>query len=336
MSITLAASDVANVVRRPLERGIAITGDLRPIERIEVRSRLEGDLLSVNVREGQRVSAGQVLARFEALEQESARQSAEADRVAASTDVSTAQWNLEQSRELLREGAIPERDLRAAQQAAATARARLAAAQSRLRSATMAVNDTRVVAPVSGIIERRNVAPGERVNRSASLFTLVRSDVLELAAAVPAAQAADVRVGQTIRFAAGGRTVIGRVARISPTVDPASRAVTVFVQIPNTDGALRGGTFATGRLVLSTGDVIAVPSVAIRHRADGGAPFVYRITGGELEQAEVQIGFNDESTGQVEILSGLQEGDRIIIGNVGTLGRGMKVQIVGGETRGGR
>lgn len=332
MAITLAASDVATVERRPLERGIAITGDLRPIERVDVRSRLEGDVLSVLVREGQRVGAGQVLARFESVEQQAAAQSAEADRVAAQTELTTATWNLEQTRELFREGAIPERDLRAAEGAAATARARLAAAQSRLRSATMALTDTRVRAPVSGIIETRNVSPGERVNRSASLFSLVRSDVLELAAAVPAAQAADVRVGQTIRFSAANRTVIGRVARISPTVDPQSRAVTVYVQIPNRDGSLRGGTFATGRLVLSTGEVIAVPTSAIRHRADGGQPFVYRIAAGTLDQAPVQIGFNDEATGQVEIIEGLAAGDRIVVGNVGTLGRGMKVQIVGGET----
>ena len=333
MSITLAASDVATVVRRPLERGIAITGDLRPIERIEVRSRLEGDVLTVLVREGQRVSAGQVMARFQSVEQEAVRQSAEADRVAASTELQTAQWDLEQARELFREGAIPERDVRAAEQAAVSARARLAAAQSRLRSATMALTDTRVVAPVSGVIEERSVSPGERVSRGAPLFTLVRSDVLELAAAVPAVQAADVKVGQTIRFSAANRTVIGRVARISPTVDPASRAVTVYVQIPNGDGALRGGTFATGRLVLSTGEVISVPTSAIRHRADGGSPFVYRIKAGELEQVDVQVGFNDDATGQVEIVSGLAAGDRIVVGNVGTLGRGMRVQIVGGETQ---
>jgi RND family efflux transporter MFP subunit len=200
----------------------------------------------------------------------------------------------------------------------------------------MALADTRVLAPVSGTIETRAVSPGERVNRSAPLFTLVRSDVLELAAAVPAVQASDVKVGQTIRFSAANRTVIGRVARISPTVDPASRAVTVYVQVPNPDRSLRGGTFATGRLVLSTGEVISVPTSAIRHRADGSAPFVYRITAGELEQVDVQIGFNDEASGQVEVVSGLQPGDRIVIGNVGTLGRGMKVQIVGGETARGR
>ncbi len=333
MSVTLAASDVATVQKRPIERGVSITGDLRPIERIEIRSRLEGDLLAVNVREGQRVAVGTVLARFEALEQEAARQSAEADRAAARSALSTAQWNYDQSRELFKEGAIPERDLRAAEQQLATTKAQVAAAESRLRTAAMAYNDTRVIAPVAGVIETRMAAPGERVARGAQLFTLVRNDVLELAGAVPAMQASELKVGQTIRFSAANRTVIGRVARISPTVDPASRAVTVYVQVPNRDGSLRGGTFATGRLVLSTDSAaLAIPTAAVRFSAGSGEPFVYRIAAGQLENAPIRIGYSDESTGIVEILQGLNVGDRVIVGNVGTLGRGMKVQIVGGET----
>jgi RND family efflux transporter MFP subunit len=334
MSVTLAAADVATVERRTVERGLSITGDLRPIERVEIRSRLEGDLLNVAVREGQAVAAGAVLATFESIEEEGTRQSAEADRVAARTEVATAQWELDQSRELFKEGAIPERDVRAAEQQLASAQARLAAANARLRSTTIAFNDTRVRAPVAGVIESRSVSPGERVARGAPLFTLVRNDVLELAAAVPAAQATGVEVGQTIRFSAGSRQVIGRVARISPTVDPASRAVTVYVQVPNRDRALRGGTFATGRLVLSTDTAaMTIRSSAIRFRADSGEPFVYRINAGVIEQATVRTGYNDEATGIVEILDGLNVGDRVVVGNVGTLGRGMKVQIVGGEPR---
>lgn len=335
MSVTLAASDVATVLKRPIERGIAITGELRPIERIDIRARLEGDLISVNVREGQRVARGAVLAQFESFVEQSGRVSAEADRAAARTEVSTAQWNLDQSRELFKEGAIPERDLRAAEQQLASARARLAAADQRMRSAANTFSDTRVVAPVNGVIETRSISPGEHVARGASMFTLVRNDVLELAAAVPAAQASDLRIGQTIRFSAANRTVIGRVARISPTVDPSSRAVTVYVQIPNAGGELRGGTFATGRLVLSTDtSVISIPGAAVRFRVDSGQPFVYRIVAGVIEQADVRTGYTDEAAGAVEVLEGLNAGDRIVIGNVGTLGRGMKVQIVGGERQG--
>lgn len=335
MSVTLAASDVATAIKRPIERGIAITGELRPIERIDIRARLEGDLISVNVREGQRVARGAVLAQFESFVEQGGRASAEADRAAARSELATAQWNLEQSRALFKEGAIPERDVRTSEQQVAAARARVAAAEQSVRSAANSVSDTRVLAPVNGVIETRTVSPGEHVARGASMFTLVRNDVLELAAAVPAAQASDLRIGQTIRFSAASRSVIGRVARISPTVDPASRAVTVYVQIPNAGGELRGGTFATGRLVLSTDtSVISIPATAVRFRADSGQPFVYRIVSGVIEQADVRTGYTDESAGAVEVLEGLNAGDRIVIGNVGTLGRGMKVQIVGGERQG--
>ncbi|MEX2153620.1 MAG: efflux RND transporter periplasmic adaptor subunit, partial [Gemmatimonadaceae bacterium] len=230
-TITLAASDVAAVRRDAIEEGIAVTGDLRPIETVEVRARLEGDLVGVYVREGERVRAGQVLARFESSEQESGFTSAEADRVAAQSELSTAQWNLEQTTELFRAGAVSERDFKTAQQSVTTARARLAAAQARVRATGSLVRDTRIMAPTTGVISRRLVENGEHVARGAGLFTLVRSDVLELGAAVPARQANAVRVGQVVHFSADGRSFDGKVARVSPTVDPATRSVAVYVEI---------------------------------------------------------------------------------------------------------
>ena len=101
------------------------------------------------------------------------------------------------------------------------------------------MGDTRVLAPSAGVIERRMVNPGEHVNRNVPLFTLVRGDVLELAAAVPERAAAGVQAGQSVRFTADGGQFEGRVARISPSVDPTSRSVTVYVQVPNADGRLR-------------------------------------------------------------------------------------------------
>jgi membrane fusion protein (multidrug efflux system) len=335
-TITLAASDVASVRRQSIEEGIAITGDLRPIETIEVRARIEGDLVAVNVREGQRVSTGQVLARFEDSEQESNRTSAEADRVSAQSELATAQWNLEQTTELHRAGAVSELDLKMAQQGVTTARARLAAAEARLRATGSLVRDTRVLAPTSGVISRRLVENGEHVSRGAGLFTLVRSDVLELAAAVPARQGNAVRVGQAVRFTADGRAFDGRVARVSPTVDPASRTVAVFVQIPNTGGALKGGTFASGRVVSRTiPGALVVPAAAIRQSADEGRPYVYRIAGRSIDVASVQLGVVDDRAGMAEVLDGLAEGDRVVVGNVGTLGRGMQV-IIAGEERAGQ
>ena len=107
-SITLAASDVATVAPATIEDGVALTGDLNPIETVEVHARIEGDLTGVYVREGQQVSAGQLLARFESSEQESTRSSAEADRVAAQSDLANAQWTLDQNAQLFKAGAMAE------------------------------------------------------------------------------------------------------------------------------------------------------------------------------------------------------------------------------------
>jgi len=329
--LVLASADVATVEVGPIEAGTAVTGDLRPIEQVNVRARLEGDLDAVLVRDGDRVRAGQLLARFDADEEESNRQSALADRAAAESDVATAQWNAEQSAELFRAGAIAEQADRAARQQLAAARARLAAAEARVRTASEAVRDARVLAPTAGVISGRVVEPGERVSRGATLFTVVRTDRLELAASVPARSAADIRVGQAVRFAADGQQLEGRVARVSPTINPATRAIEVYVQVPNADGRLKGNTFATGRIVGRTiGDALLVPSAAVRQsgEADGGA-FAYRIVGGTVERAPVQVGLVDDAKGVVQILDGLAAGDRVVVGQVGAVGAGARVQIVG-------
>lgn len=330
-SVVLAATDVAPVTRGTIEAGVAITGDLRPIESVDIKARLEGDLVNVYVREGQRVSVGQLLARFEASEQESDRRSAEAERASARSALATAQWNLEQSEELFKAGAIPERDARTARQAVVAARAQVAAADARVRSTSSFVTDTRVVAPTSGVIEKRLVENGEHVARGASMFTVVRSDVLELAASVPARFAGDVRTGQTVRFIADGRRFDGRVARVSPTVDPATRAITVYVQVPNGNGELKGNTFASGRVIGRTvNDALLVPGPAVRDVPDSSsAYYVFRVAGEQLARTPVTLGVVDDARGVTQVTSGLSEGDRVVVGNVGTLGDKMKVQIVG-------
>jgi RND family efflux transporter MFP subunit len=331
-SIILAAGDVRTVNRGTIEAGVQVSGDLKAIEEAVVRARLEGDLVGVYVREGDHVRRGQLLARFEDSEQESNRVSAIADREAAQSDLQTAQWNAEQSDQLFKAGAIAERDNRAVQQTLAASRARLAAAEARVRATTSLVTDTRALAPTTGVVARRNVENGEHVARGAEMFTVVRSDVLELAAAVPARQANEIKVGQRVHFATGGRDLEGRVARVSPTIDPTNRSITVYAQVPNGDGALKGNSFATGRIVSRTVDgAIVIPSGAIRQAQGTEKPFVYRLGAEDaLERAPVSIGIVDEAQAIAEIVEGLNIGDRIVVGNVGTLGAGMKVTIAGG------
>jgi membrane fusion protein (multidrug efflux system) len=336
-SVTLAAADVATPKLASLEDAVPVTGTLDPLERAEIRARLEGDVDGVYVREGQPVGAGTLLARFRANEQAGENQSARADLASTRSVLSTAQWNLEQTRDLYRQGAVPERDVRLAEQEVAAARARVAASDARLRTTSQTVADTRVLSTVSGIVEKRSVNPGEHVSRGTTLFTVVRGDVLELAAAVPERAAATVRPGQVVHFTAGGRQFEGRVARVAPSVDPASRSVTVYVQVPNGDGSLRAGTFATGRIVSRVVDnALVVPAAALREGKEGAPPFVYRVANGKIEVAQVTQGLVDETQGVVQIVSGLAAGDRVVVGNVGMLGEGMQVRMAGaGGRRGG-
>ena len=345
--LVLAASDVAEVRRGAIEAGIPISGDLRPIQTVVVRSRIEGDLQRVLVRPGQRVSAGQLLAEFEPSLQVSDRRAAEADRASARADVETARWSAEQSRELFRAGAIPERDLRVAEQALVAARARLAAAESRVQASSRTASDTRVLSPIAGTVEARAVEGGERVARGGELFTVVRGDVLELAGAVPERVGTQVRPGQPVRLSIAGRTIEGTVARVSPTVDPTTRSLTVFVEVPNPGGTIRGNSFASGRAVGRVVEgALLVPTAALRQVQDEGASagegrgagsgtFVYRIRGTTADRAPVQLGLVDEAAGVAEVVDGLAPGDRVIVGNVAAVGRGTQVQVLGGGGAGG-
>jgi multidrug efflux pump subunit AcrA (membrane-fusion protein) len=101
--------------------------------------------------------------------------------------------------------------------------------------------------------------------------------------------------------------------------------------VPNPSGALRGGTFATGQVVSRTvSNVLAIPRDAIHYSADGNSQYAYRIVNDAIEYANLKVGVTDDRLGLVEVVEGLKAGDRIITGNVGNVGRGMRVSIAGG------
>jgi len=333
-SLTLNQSDISIVGRASMVDGVAVTGTLRPIETVDVRARLEGILQGVYVREGDYARAGQMLARFESSGQESELQSAAAERASAQGELASAEWRLTQAEQLFKQGAIAEEELRTIRSGVGSSRARLAAANARVRSSSLNTRDTRVLAPTSGVIEKRFVEPGEHIATGGQLFTLVRNDILELAAAVPEKQANSVARGQKVQFLANGQAFAGQVARLSPTVDPSSRSVTVYVQIPNPSGQLKGGTFATGTVqTRSISNALVVPVSAL-HQSAKGTQVVYKIVKGSVDTATVALGVVDDRAGIAEALSGVAEGDSIVSGNVGSLGKGMKVQIVGAGGRG--
>lgn len=337
-TVVIAPTDVAVARTAPISDGVAITGTLRPIETVDVRARIDGDVTGVYVREGQHVSQGQLLAQFEAVAEQSSAASAQAASAAARADLSQAQWNLKQTTDLYHAGAVSEADYRTAQQQVNAASARLAGAAATQSAASITARDTRVTAPIAGIISTKTVDIGEHLARGGSMFTLVRNTTLELAATVPERQAASIKVGQRTTFSVEGQNLEGRVARVSPTIDPSSRSITVYIDVDNSSGSIKGNSLATGTVLIRTiSGALVVPTSALHEGADSGKTYVYRVNTGAVEQTDVAVGIVDNRAGMAQITSGLNPGDQVISGNVGTLSAGAKVQIIGGDrSRGGK
>jgi len=331
-SIAVAPSDIATAHTGSLSDGVPITGLLRPLQSVDMHARIEGDLTGVYVQEGQHVQQGQLLAQFEAVTQQSAAASARAGQSAARADLGQAEWNFKQSGDLFHAGAISEADYRVSQQAVDAARARLAAADAALQEANVATRDTRVVAPISGVIDKKLVDVGEHITRGTSIFTLVRDQTLELAATVPERRASSIKVGQKVSFAAQGLSFTGKVARVSPNIDPTTRSITVYVDVDNSNGALKGNSLATGDVIASTvNGVLLVPTSALHQTADSGKTYVYRVNTGTVEQVFVNLGIVNDQAALAQIVSGLAAGDQVVVGNVGTLAPGTQIQIIGGD-----
>ena len=174
---------------------------------------------------------------------------------------------------------------------------------------------------------------GEHVSRGAELFTLVRFDVWNSRPRFRSPrQRCDARPAGAVSRRRQG--LHGQGGPRQP--DHRSRiALHHGVRAdPQPRGELKGNTFSSGQIIAQTlNNVLVVPQPAVRTGQDG-KQFVYRIVGGELEQAPVTVGAVDEARGLVEIRDGVRERDQVVVGNVGTLGRGMKAQIIGNERAG--
>lgn len=317
VAVVLGPRDVATVVRADLVAGLPVSGTLAPAIDVRIAAPVGEVLAEVLVREGQRVLRGQTLARFRADVVRPVALSAEAQERVAAADY-------ERMQNLLKEGAVSERDVEAALVGLRAAEATAAAARQRL-------SESDVRAPVSGVIAERHVQAGDRVQDGDPLFRLVNIDELEFQAAVPSAHAAEVRVGASVALALSGFPggVSGRVARVNATADPATRQLQVYVTVPNRRGQLVGGLFASGRIVLREArGVLALPLSGLRTAPEGGT-YVLAIEGGKLVRRDVTVGVTDEVAGLVEVAHGIGEDAQVVVGPAEGLGPGQAVDVAG-------
>ncbi len=327
-AMTIGTENIAIVVLGEVMSGPMLSGAIVPERDATVRAQVGGSVLQTYAEQGQRVGAGQLLAQIDATGLQDAFLSARAAVTSANSSADIAARELARSQKLLDAGAIAERDIEQARRASIAANAGLADARSRLANAQKQLGNTRIVAPISGVVSERPVSAGDVVQPGAAMFTVVDPSSMRLEASIPADQLSAVRIGVPVSFTINGypgRTIMGKVTRINPTADPATRQVRIIASIPNTTGALVGGLFATGRLASERRNGLIAPVSAIDLRSN--IPAVMRIRQSRVERVPVQLGLRDEGAERVQITSGVQAGDTLLVGAAQGISSGTVVKV---------
>lgn len=329
-AVLVNAADVVLAQSRSLQSGVAFTGELSPLEIVEVVARFDGDLEAVNVREGQAVHAGQPLARYRPRDVKDAMQAAEAELLSARATLVAAQNAERRAGKLLEAGAAAPSDLEGAQSARAAAEARVRSAEALYNHSKEDADRLDVPAPISGRVSKVIVHGGDRTAVGDPMITLVNTDALELSATVPSEALNRLQVGATIEIRVDGfpgEVFSGHLDRVNPTTESGTRQVRIYSRVANEDGRLVGGLFATGRVVdAKRENVLAAPVSVIRR--EGQEQVVYHLRDGRAARVPVRTGLLDEGAGVVELIGALSPGDSLLSGVVPGIRDGAPVRVL--------
>jgi RND family efflux transporter MFP subunit len=327
--LELASVDVTTVALQKLSRSLPLSGSMSPIVQATLKSKVGGEVELVPLREGQDVREGEVLARIDTrnLQAQYDRQLAAVDRARADLDLATL--NRDKNRVLLDQHYISQNTYEATESAYAGMVANLKLAEADARLAKIGLEDAVIRAPFAGTVAKRHVQPGEKVSMDSTIVTLVDLRQMVLEAAVPAADIPAVQIGQPAKFKVGGfgsREFVGEVQRINPITADGSRAITIYIAVPNPNRALKGGMFAQGALTLDTTEpVLAVPQRAVH--AEAGATYVYTLRDEKIARTNVRVGAAGPGATFVEVREGLAAGDRVIVTEITAAQVGQKVLV---------
>jgi membrane fusion protein, multidrug efflux system len=313
--------EVQPVARGSIARQVTVSGIVEPVRSIGVNSQLGGAVTQVLVQEGDRVRRGAVLARMDARELVSQLAAAE-----ASLEVAKAAYERAEQLRERRVITLPEYERERTAFAAATAQV------DQLRTR---VGFATVRSPVDGVVTEKNVESGDVVGTNARLFSV--ADVSELVARVGVSELDVVelssgdRVGVTLD-AFPNRTLNARIRRVFPVADPQTRLVPVEIVFDRENAQLaRPGFLARVTFDLATSDnVLLLPVGAVL--GGQGAQSVFIVENGVATRRTVTTGLT--SQGRIEILSGLSEGEGVIVIGHSNLRDGMTVRVAGQDTPG--
>jgi len=225
--------------------------------------------------------------------------------------------------------AVAAKAVNAAEAAVTTARAGVSTARTQVDQARKAIADTAIYAPISGYISERVADVGEYISPSApnsKIATIVRTSPLRLRIDVPEQSIGKVAIGEGISLQTSAypdRNFAGQVRRILPSLNVTARTLTVEADVPNTDGLLKPGQFATVRITQNTPEnAVMVPATAVKAFGDKNSVFV--VKDGAAREQVVQTGLLEN--GLIQIKNGIAEGDVVATSNLNLLSDGVLVR----------
>jgi membrane fusion protein (multidrug efflux system) len=315
IGMIVGPENIAIVKAQQIRSGPAISGNLEAESQATVRAEVGGAVLQTMVEQGDRVSAGQTLARIDDGTLRAAELAARSQVTTSQSAAEIAKRQVDRNEALLKAGAIAERDIELARNQLQAAEAQLANARAMMANAQKQLSKSTIVAPFGGVVSVRAVSAGDVVQPGGAVYTIVNPSSMRLEASVPADQLSAVRIGVPVDFTVNGypsRHFTGRVTRINPVADPSTRQVRIIVSLPNQSGQLVGGLFAEGQVASEVRTAPVVPIAAVDER--GLKPYVMRIKSGVVQKSDVELGIRDAATETVEVRSGIVPGDTILLG----------------------
>ena len=340
--------ELVKVSRASLQEYVEVVGSLIGAATVDVVPRAQGRLQTLSVRIGDPVRQGQVLAKVEDQElREQLRQSDASFEVARATirqreaDLSFAKTNLNRNKSLFERSLLPRQSLddaearfQASQAQLDLAQAQLQAASSRRDELRINLANTTVNSPVTGFVAKRLVDPGAYVTQNVTLLSVVDISTVRLVVNLVERDLRKVTVGaggSVSVDAYPGEQFTGRVARVAPVLDPATRTAEMEVEVPNPTGRLKPGMYARVRLLSSRkAGALVVPKTAVVDSQ--GRKGVFLVQQNQAVFRVVTVGLEEPT--RVEVTTGLKEGERVVTTGASALRDGAQVLVAGGGSGG--